>query len=149
MGRRQIYEPSGKIIDIADQHIELATTFRCETSMHLNIHCISNLSKLPNWGPTLFLKLLQYGYGASPLSGAYHPVAHHQRRRGTDSGGTNNRSSNRDLPHQSPQRLKQSKSTKSETLSLMKETQMAQIMGNLEIPVHVHGKKMTVVLGVG
>ena len=27
--------PSWKIIDVANNHLELATTFRCETSMHL------------------------------------------------------------------------------------------------------------------
>ena len=27
--------PSGKIIDVANNHLELATTFKCQTGMHL------------------------------------------------------------------------------------------------------------------
>jgi len=94
-----IYEPRREIINISDQHLELAATFRSKTRVHLNVHGVSNLSQLPNWGPTLLLKLFHNSHHATPLSGAPHAVAHHQRHRSTRRRRANDRSSDRHLPH--------------------------------------------------
>jgi len=92
-------KPRREIIDKGNQHLELAATFRSKTRVHLNVHGISNLSQLRNWGPTLLLKLPHHGHRATPLPGAPHEVAHHQRRRRTRRGGAHDCYSHRHLAH--------------------------------------------------
>ena len=91
--------PGGEVIDVADEHLELASTLRCEASVHLNGHGVSHLSELGYGGPTLFLNLLQDRHSPGPPSRALHPVSHHQRRRSTNRRRAHHRRPHRHLPH--------------------------------------------------
>lgn len=91
--------PSGKIIHIADNHLELASTFRCKTSMHLNCHGVSHLSQLSNRGSRLLLKFPQYRHSPRPSPRVPHTMAHDKHRRRADCRGAHYRRSHRHLSH--------------------------------------------------
>lgn len=91
--------PSGEVIDVADEHLELAPTLRCETGVHLNGHCVRHLSELPDWGPTLVLEVLEDRHGPGPLPRAPHPVLHQQHRRSASRRRAHRRRRHRHLPH--------------------------------------------------
>lgn len=73
--------PSGEIIDVANDHLELASTFGGETGVHLHRHGIRHMSQLRNGGPTLLLQLLDYGRSAGPLAAAPHALPDDQSHR--------------------------------------------------------------------
>lgn len=79
--------PGGEIIDVADDHLELAAALGGETGVHLDGHGVGDLSQFGNGGPTLLLQLLDDGRGFGPLAAAPHALTDHHSRRHCHHGG--------------------------------------------------------------
>lgn len=110
------YPPSGEIIDIADEHLELAAALRREAGVHLHRHRISYLPQLPYGGPTLLLHLLQYSNRPGPPPRALHPTPHHQRRRRTHRRRAHHRRRYRHFPHHLRAKIIRNKKKRSNSL---------------------------------
>ena len=91
--------PRREVVDVADKHLKLASTFRSETGVHLNRHRIRHLSQLPYRRRAILLEHLQDLYHAPPFPAAFHPPPHHVHRRRAHRRSANNRRTNSHFTH--------------------------------------------------
>lgn len=96
--------PSWETVHMADDHLELAATFRGKPCVHLHGHSICHLLQLNHRGPTFLFKLLQYLPCLPPLPFPLHPPSHHNRRRQPNSHRRGAGHHHCHLPHSSPQK---------------------------------------------